>query len=181
MVRRQGTGIIQSHVDNQGYVANQVSTNQKLQSHNQGTWKNRSPQRFPANRTNLFCTHCKKTNHIRENCYRLIGFPPDFKFTNTKPKKFQPAIKSNVVSTEKVKGANYCNSNMGQFLTKEEYAQAVQYYKGNKTAESSGSTIPTDTNATGNANTETGITYTHAFTCLATKNSSSWIIDTGAS
>ncbi|KAG5596981.1 hypothetical protein H5410_038213 [Solanum commersonii] len=30
-----------------------------------------------------FCTHCKLTNHYVGNCYRLIGFPPNFKFTKS--------------------------------------------------------------------------------------------------
>lgn len=28
--------------------------------------------------------HCGKVGHIREKCYRLIGFPPNFKFTKSK-------------------------------------------------------------------------------------------------
>jgi len=34
--------------------------------------------------SNLFCDHCKKTGHIKEKCYKLHGFPPDFKFTKEK-------------------------------------------------------------------------------------------------
>ncbi|XP_023750336.2 uncharacterized protein LOC111898673 [Lactuca sativa] len=32
----------------------------------------------------LVCTHCKKTGHSKSQCYRLIGFPSNFKFTKTK-------------------------------------------------------------------------------------------------
>ena len=28
------------------------------------------------------CTHCGKTGHIADKCYRLHGFPPGFKFKN---------------------------------------------------------------------------------------------------
>ncbi|XP_019236265.1 PREDICTED: uncharacterized protein LOC109216556 [Nicotiana attenuata] len=31
-----------------------------------------------------FCNYCKKQNHTIENCYRLIGFTSDFKFTISK-------------------------------------------------------------------------------------------------
>ncbi|XP_059302215.1 uncharacterized protein LOC132054181 [Lycium ferocissimum] len=31
---------------------------------------------------NVSCTHCGKTGHTVDDCYRLIGFPEDFQFTN---------------------------------------------------------------------------------------------------
>ncbi|XP_060178360.1 uncharacterized protein LOC132608342 [Lycium barbarum] len=43
----------------------------------------------------LFCTDCKKTNHNVGRCYRIIGFPADFKFT--KSKKYSGEAKSNAV------------------------------------------------------------------------------------
>ncbi|XP_015165125.1 uncharacterized protein [Solanum tuberosum] len=37
---------------------------------------------FPdINRENLFCDYCKKAGHTEEKCYRLHGFPQNFKFT----------------------------------------------------------------------------------------------------
>ncbi|XP_076917422.1 uncharacterized protein LOC143577487 [Bidens hawaiensis] len=30
------------------------------------------------------CTHCKKSGHTSNKCYRLVGFPKDFKFIKTK-------------------------------------------------------------------------------------------------
>ncbi|XP_039067901.1 uncharacterized protein LOC120213937 [Hibiscus syriacus] len=38
------------------------------------------------------CDYCKLKGHKRENCYRLIGFPPDFKFT--KKRNSQAALVS---------------------------------------------------------------------------------------
>ncbi|XP_059315505.1 uncharacterized protein LOC132066147 [Lycium ferocissimum] len=32
----------------------------------------------------LFCKYCKKTNHTIEKCYKLHGYPPDYKFTKNK-------------------------------------------------------------------------------------------------
>lgn len=29
---------------------------------------------------NLVCDFCKIKGHTRENCYKIIGYPPDFKF-----------------------------------------------------------------------------------------------------
>ena len=34
-----------------------------------------------SNRTSPFCNYCKKTGHSIDKCYRLHGFPPNFKFT----------------------------------------------------------------------------------------------------
>lgn len=39
---------------------------------------------FDKSKTGKFCTHCKLTNHKVANCYRLIGFPSNFKFTKSK-------------------------------------------------------------------------------------------------
>ncbi|KAG2706747.1 hypothetical protein I3760_05G116900 [Carya illinoinensis] len=39
-------------------------------------------------RPELTCGHCGKTGHSRDKCYRLIGFPPNFKFTKQKPGHF---------------------------------------------------------------------------------------------
>ncbi|XP_059279569.1 uncharacterized protein LOC132033581 [Lycium ferocissimum] len=50
-----------------------------------------------GNNNNLFCTYCKKTNHTIGRCYRLIGFPADFKFT--KSKKYPTSAKSNATMT----------------------------------------------------------------------------------
>lgn len=42
------------------------------------------PQPYPAKtkgRDSLKCAHCGYNNLTVDKCYRLIGFPPDFKFT----------------------------------------------------------------------------------------------------
>ncbi|XP_070010707.1 uncharacterized protein [Nicotiana sylvestris] len=41
------------------------------------------------------CTCCKKTRHTIDKCYRIHGFPADFKFT--KQRKFQRNVQANVV------------------------------------------------------------------------------------
>ncbi|KAH0679337.1 hypothetical protein KY284_020422 [Solanum tuberosum] len=55
----------------------------------------RGNSEMTSGRNNLYCTYCKRTNHVRGNCYRLIGYPQDFKFTKGK-KNFSNA-KANAV------------------------------------------------------------------------------------
>nr|XP_009783444.1 PREDICTED: uncharacterized protein LOC104232050 [Nicotiana sylvestris] len=38
---------------------------------------------------NVSCSYCKKIRHTINDCYRIIGFPEDFEFTNTKGSQFQ--------------------------------------------------------------------------------------------
>lgn len=42
-----------------------------------------STHRFNTNKS-LISTNCKKSGHTVAKCYRLIGFPKDFKFNNPK-------------------------------------------------------------------------------------------------
>ncbi|CAM8981033.1 unnamed protein product [Rhodiola kirilowii] len=47
---------------------------------------------FGRGRGRVFCTHCQMTGHLKENCYKLIGYPQNNKFqksgvkTNTRGK-----------------------------------------------------------------------------------------------
>ncbi|KAM3251916.1 hypothetical protein P3L10_005986 [Capsicum annuum] len=43
-----------------------------------------NPRTYDGRRNNLICSHCKKPGYSAEKCYRLIGFPVDFKFTKSK-------------------------------------------------------------------------------------------------
>ncbi|KAG5607565.1 hypothetical protein H5410_029057 [Solanum commersonii] len=70
---------------------------------------------------------------------------------------------------------------MNQFLTKEEYSKALQYYRGKKIPDNSAFMMQPEAGILGNVNATAGISYKHSLTCLTNKNSSSWIIDSGAS
>ncbi|EOX93232.1 Uncharacterized protein TCM_002073 [Theobroma cacao] len=50
----------------------------------------------------LVCSHCGKKGHNKEKCYRLIGFPYDFKFTTRKAniKKGKTAVNNVTASNE---------------------------------------------------------------------------------
>ncbi|KAH0750728.1 hypothetical protein KY290_029960 [Solanum tuberosum] len=74
---------IQSH-----FLANSASylaTNQKII----GTSDLR------GRKTNLFCSHCKKPGHTVDKCYKIVGFPSNFKFTRSK--RITGNVRSNVI------------------------------------------------------------------------------------
>ncbi|KAJ0733953.1 putative transcription factor interactor and regulator CCHC(Zn) family [Helianthus annuus] len=44
----------------------------------------RTNQNAKSDVKKIVCTHCKRSGHSVDKCYRIIGFPKEFKFTKTK-------------------------------------------------------------------------------------------------
>lgn len=65
---------------------------------NNGTSKFQSGRGIRKDRP--FCTHCKRPGHTMEKCYKLHGFPPDFK---SSPKA------NNVITGDHNSGSNLAN------------------------------------------------------------------------
>ncbi|XP_059294603.1 uncharacterized protein LOC132047600 [Lycium ferocissimum] len=105
----------------------------------------KQPQKFRGKRAkfnpNVSCTYYGKVGHAADDCYRLIGFPEDFQFTNEKD--FQ--IKGNgALSTEE--GENRTNNHTStntnnQSYNKEQYNQFVQMFKQMKVDEATNTTV----------------------------------------
>lgn len=85
-------------------VRSQTRSPQKYNNQTQKTWNasqksGNTQQKFKARRTkynpNVSCTPCMRTQQVREDYYRLIGFSEDFQFT--KSNMYQGAGKANVV------------------------------------------------------------------------------------
>ncbi|KAG5573799.1 hypothetical protein H5410_063565 [Solanum commersonii] len=67
---------------------------------------------------NANCTHCGKNGHLKLNCYRLIGFPEDFQFTNEKGSHGQ--IRGNaVVNTEEAEAGSNAHA-INQHFTQDQ-------------------------------------------------------------
>ena len=64
------------------------------------------------------CTHCGKTGHTIDKCYRLHGFPPDFKFKNKTAMAHQVSIPQ---TQELVANTSIGNS----IFTPEQYQQLL--------------------------------------------------------
>lgn len=128
---------------------------------------------FEESKNNLFCTYCKKTRHTAQNCYRLIGFPADFKFTKGKKSQTQ----SNAVYT----GTDAGNSSIAlpeKEFTREQYQhmcrmhQDFQHLKLGTQGESN-SEVHISVNCAGIAQTLS--------TSMHSSKSIIWILDSGAS
>ncbi|XP_060191013.1 uncharacterized protein LOC132620365 [Lycium barbarum] len=85
---------------------------------------------YKGKRNNLICSHCKKPGHSIDKCYRIIGFPADFKFT--KNQKFQVGIKSNaVLGTPNAQHTVFLKGEENPF-TQEQISQLLQILKHTK-------------------------------------------------
>ncbi|XP_070049137.1 uncharacterized protein LOC142178276 [Nicotiana tabacum] len=73
----------------------------------------------------LICEHCGYKGHLTKNCYRIIGFPSDFK---SKKKAQGVGGKSYAnVSIGEAEGSNSKKS-QGNFLTEEQYKQLMNVF-----------------------------------------------------
>lgn len=71
----------------------------------------RRPPSSPIGSSPLVCKYCKKSGHLIDKCYKLHGFPSDFKFI--KMRKFVSLVQSDtsgdelLVSSVKLDDGNY--------------------------------------------------------------------------
>ncbi|XP_071723015.1 uncharacterized protein [Rutidosis leptorrhynchoides] len=56
-----------------------------------GTKQNQNNKKNP--KAKLICNHCAKKGHIESECYIIVGFPPDFKFTRNASTNLSAAIR----------------------------------------------------------------------------------------
>lgn len=142
-------------------LGNQFSTKQK-----NGSTVNKRNNVYKGKRNAQIYSYFKMTNHKVENFYRLIGFPTNFKFTKTK--KFQgPARGDSASVMDQPEGVNNNITEGPQFVqqfSSEQFTQLVSLLN----------QIQVEKPAEVNANSAAG-------NSLANLNSSSWIIDSGAS
>lgn len=128
------------------------------------------------NKGSLFCTYCKKKNHVVDNFYRLIGFPADFKFT--KSKKFGTTARSNAaLSTEE--GDSQSNNSGDKAMTQDQYLNLCQLLQHVKIG-SQGELVPSDNVIANCAGISDTFPYTNSYLSVSIGHIS-WILDSGAS
>ncbi|XP_075107175.1 uncharacterized protein LOC107809516 [Nicotiana tabacum] len=124
---------------------------------------------------NISCTYYKKIGHSVADCYRIIGFPDGFEFINGK--QGQGPIRGNGAFSGDQGDDLTSNFNevMNQHLSKEQFSQLVQLIKQVKVTDTGSS------NSEINANVVAGTIIKYSGSCFSVYNSSTWIIDLGAS
>ncbi|KAG5603370.1 hypothetical protein H5410_034740 [Solanum commersonii] len=123
---------------------------------------------------NVSCAHCGKTGHVIDDCYRLIGFPEDFNFTNDKT--YSTPVRGNGAIMEE-EDPNYYMDQVSQHMSKEQFGQFIQVMKQMKLPESATKNAGPEINA----NAVAGTILKYFGTCFSAFNSGTWIIDSGAS
>ncbi|XP_022030483.1 uncharacterized protein LOC110931392 [Helianthus annuus] len=113
------------------------------------------------------CSHCKKPGHSVNKCYRLIGFPKDFKFN--KPKH----VAANACANDSPVHA----MSSGSCLTPEQCQQLIQFLHNTQLKTFSQS----DTQDEESVNEIKYANFAGIMACNSISNPKSrWIIDTGA-
>jgi len=74
------------HVSSQQHMVYSIGTQQERQifGDQSKTMNDTNRSSFGRRYTSNVCTHCGKTGHVIDTCYRRHGFPPQFKFKNHK-------------------------------------------------------------------------------------------------
>jgi len=123
-------------------------------------------------KTDLLCSHCKKPGHTVDKCYRIVGFPSDFKFTRFK--KITGNVRSNAIAASEEGDDELVQENssgMNQ-LSKEKFSQLIQLLYQVKVSQSEPAFSDISANSAGK---------NHSVSCHISIKSSKWILDSGAS
>ncbi|XP_075076737.1 uncharacterized protein LOC142163361 [Nicotiana tabacum] len=92
---------------------------------------------FRGKRPGIICEYCGYKGHLKENCFKIIGYPTDFKSKRKNQTREGKVYIYNVnVNNEENKVAAVLQGN-GQFFTKEQYKQLVQLLSKSATPECS--------------------------------------------
>ncbi|XP_070002102.1 uncharacterized protein [Nicotiana sylvestris] len=76
---------------------------------------------------NVSCKYCKKPGHTVDKCYRLHGFPTDFKFT--KSKKYASCVQTESPSTTAVTTTSQYADSSAHGFTKEQYQHLLTLFQ----------------------------------------------------
>ncbi|XP_019264303.1 PREDICTED: uncharacterized protein LOC109241929 [Nicotiana attenuata] len=75
-------------------------------------------------KSDLFCRYCKKSGHLKEDCYKLVGYPQHFKFTNGRQKKGNPTNQyANVVNSEELLTSGNAGNNLNTLISNQTFTK----------------------------------------------------------
>ncbi|KAH0644766.1 hypothetical protein KY284_032650 [Solanum tuberosum] len=119
---------IEMHVEQRFIESAFIATRQQNESHKPFNVDRRGDSN--AKRNCLICSHCKKVGHSFDKCYRIIGFPADFKFT--KGKRMQSGNVYGNATTMNDNEGSHSVPTLEKGITQEQYnhlCQLVQQVK----------------------------------------------------
>ncbi|XP_049366586.1 uncharacterized protein LOC125831426 [Solanum verrucosum] len=122
--------LIQDEKQREGYASSNFPVDSSVlmaaQQKNPGPNSFQGGSDFRNRKNTLICSCCKKPCHSFDKCYRIIGFPPDFKLTKTK--KSSGMFQGNSVMAENGKGNGFSTKarNEGPQFTHEQINQLMQ-------------------------------------------------------
>ncbi|KAK1410112.1 hypothetical protein QVD17_36645 [Tagetes erecta] len=126
-----------------------------------------------SQKKSLICNNCKKPGHTIDKCYRLIGFPKEFKFTKAK-RGLANNVQTDPVYSDHVNEDSLPISDSKGPLTAEQYGALLQLLK----------QVNHNSNSSDNDPTIKPLSYSNFAGIIACNTSifhSKWIIDTGVS
>ncbi|OIT36445.1 hypothetical protein A4A49_63674, partial [Nicotiana attenuata] len=130
---------------------------------------------FDARKNTSICSYCKKPGHTIDKCYRIHGFPTDFKFTKQRKNQGIPQA-NNAFTMEEEGGKGAENVSEINALTQENVTQLLQLLQQVKLNQQSAGT--SDASASVNC---AGISkFFNSYACFMNIDNESWIIDSGA-
>ncbi|OIS96198.1 hypothetical protein A4A49_58555, partial [Nicotiana attenuata] len=82
-------------------------------------------QVFKNKRPGMICEHCGYKGHLKENCYKIIGYPPDFKSKKKGRYNVTKPFANTANTEESVIGKNQIQIQQGSYFIEEQYNQLV--------------------------------------------------------
>ncbi|XP_075076501.1 uncharacterized protein LOC142163146 [Nicotiana tabacum] len=132
---------------------------------------------FNSKKATGICAYCKKPCHTIDQCYRIYGFPTDFKFTNQGKFQGKGQVQASNVFSSNEESVQICNTAENvQSLTQENVAELLQLLQRVKLGQQSAST----SEPSANMSCAGMIKFFDSYACFIQINSNSWILDSGA-
>ncbi|CAM8959948.1 unnamed protein product [Rhodiola kirilowii] len=132
---------------------------------------------FGRGRPRLFCSHCQVPGHLKENCYKLVGYPQNYRQDRNRNANANGNSNSggrqsanSVNAGTNIGTADSPGENLAKQFTNEQLEQILALFKGNGLNDRS--------------NTQANMVHTHmagiANSCPEFMINGDWLIDSGA-
>lgn len=72
----------------------------------------------------MYCDYCKLKNYKRDKCYKLVGYPQDFRFKNKEPNVACNAMMETTRSHEQVPHKHLTTTDNSSQFTTSDYGQS---------------------------------------------------------